>query len=130
MYEMGIVIIGSICIVYLLIIGIIWPLLNYKFMKNKNFYSTPVFNSLEELREAIAENCDGPCTIFETPDFVEAVIGISDDNRVIYDYELMVHSLMKNDDMTEEEAIEFIDYNTMRTLPYMENHPIIKHDII
>jgi hypothetical protein len=37
----------------------------------------------------------------------------------------MVEYLMEEDDMTEEEAIEFIDYNTLRTVPYIENPPII-----
>jgi len=29
------------------------------------------------------------------------------------------------DGMTEEEAMEFIDYNTIRALPYYESAPII-----
>ena len=55
---------------------------------------------------------------FENPDFKDAILGVSDDDRIIYDYELMVKCLMEQDGMTEIEAIEFIDYNTVRSLPY------------
>lgn len=37
----------------------------------------------------------------------------------------MVSCLMENDDMTEEEAVEFIEYNTIRSLPYYDEAPII-----
>ena len=42
----------------------------------------------------------------------------------------MVESLMLEDDMSYDEAIEFIDFNTVRALPYMgEKSPIIMYDI-
>ena len=42
----------------------------------------------------------------------------------------MVEHLMEEDEMEEEEAIEFIDYNTIRALPYMgDNVPIINYGI-
>lgn len=43
----------------------------------------------------------------------------------MYDYERMAEHLMDNDGMTYEEAVEFIDYNTVSACPYMPNHPII-----
>lgn len=53
-----------------------------------------------------------------------------DNGRVVYDYDKMVEHLMKEDDMTMEEAVEFIDYNTMRALPYAgEGAPIIMRSI-
>ena len=55
---------------------------------------------------------------FENPDYANAVIGISDDNRLIYSFDKMVECLMNQDNMSEEEAIEFIEYNTIRALPY------------
>ena len=36
---------------------------------------------------------------------------------------------MNEDSMTEEEAVEFIDYNTIRTLPYIPNAPIVASPI-
>ena len=59
---------------------------------------------------------------FENPDYANAVIGISDgvthDDRTVYDFDKMVECLMNQDNMSEEEAIEFIEYNTIRALPY------------
>ena len=57
-----------------------------------------------------------------------ALIGVSHDDRAIYDYELMVEWLMEEEDFTEEEAVEWIDYNTIRALSYMgEDGPIVLH---
>ena len=42
----------------------------------------------------------------------------------------MVESLAKEDGMTYEDAAEFIDYNTIRALPYLgDKAPIVKMDI-
>ena len=49
--------------------------------------------------------------IFKNPDYDEAIIGVSSNGRVIYDFDLMVEHLMKYDGMDEMEAMEFIDYN-------------------
>lgn len=56
--------------------------------------------------------------IFNNPDYDAAIIGISSDNRVIYDYDLMIECLMLDEGMSMEEAMDFIDYNTIRALPY------------
>ena len=63
--------------------------------------------------------------VFENPDYDEAIVGTDSDGRVVYDMDLMVGCLI-DEGMTEEEAIEFIEYNTIRALPYIgENAPII-----
>lgn len=60
----------------------------------------------------------------------DALIGVSADNRAIYDYDKMVEWLIKTENFTQEEAIEWIDYNTIRALPYMgEKAPIIMYPI-
>ena len=57
-----------------------------------------------------------------------ALIGVSHDDRAIYDYDLMVEWLMEEEDFTEEEAVEWIDYNTIRALSYVgEDGPIVLH---
>lgn len=63
--------------------------------------------------------------VFSNPNYKDSIIGISSDNRVIYDYDSMVKELVEKDNITELEAIEFIDYNTLRSLSYVENSPII-----
>ena len=63
--------------------------------------------------------------IFENPDFSTAFVGVTTDNRAVYDLELMVEDLMHKERMTEEDAREFIDYNTLRSLAYVDNGPIV-----
>lgn len=62
-------------------------------------------------------------TIFFTnPSYEDAFLGISSNDRAIYDYEKMIESLVNHEDMTEDEAREFIDYNATF---YIEGGPII-----
>ena len=68
--------------------------------------------------------------IFENPDYDSAIIGITENNQVVYDYEKMIEHLMQEDDMDYEEAVDFISYNTIRSLPYAgEGAPIIMYSI-
>ena len=64
--------------------------------------------------------------VFSCPSYKNSIIGISYDNRVIYDYDLMIEDLMKEEDLSYEDALDFLEYNTLRSLPYMGNDaPII-----
>ena len=68
--------------------------------------------------------------IFENPDYDSAIIGITEDNQVVYDYDKMIDHLMQKDGMDYEEAIDFISYNTIRSLPYVgQGAPIIMYGI-
>jgi hypothetical protein len=63
---------------------------------------------------------------FDSPSFDTAIVGIDYNGRLVYDYDRMIAELMEKDNITEEEAIDFIDYNTIRSLPYYgEYAPII-----
>lgn len=76
--------------------------------------------------EALEDFLDEDATIFVNPSFEGAIVGATHDGRVVYSMRLMINSLMNEDNISEEEAIEFIDYNTLRTIPYMgEKAPII-----
>lgn len=64
--------------------------------------------------------------VFENPDYDSAIIGYDDNTgRIIYDYDKMIEHLMGADGMTYEEAMEFIEYNTLRAIPYYPNGPIV-----
>ncbi len=57
-----------------------------------------------------------------------ALIGVTHDDRAVYDYDLMVEWLMEDQGFTEEEAVGWIDYNTIRALPHMgADGPIVLH---
>ena len=81
-------------------------------------------------REILCDMGYESSVIFENPSYDSVIIGISEDERVIYDYDKMIKYLVTKDDMTIEEASDFISYNTIRSLPYVENHPIIMYNLI
>ena len=56
--------------------------------------------------------------VFENYSYDDALIGVSEDNRAIYDYGMMVKWLVEKQGFTLEDAIEWIDYNAIRALPY------------
>ena len=56
----------------------------------------------------------------------DALIGVSDDGRAIYDYDKMVEYLIENEGWSYDESADWVHYNTIRSLPYMgEGAPII-----
>lgn len=69
--------------------------------------------------------------VFENPNYDSAIIGYdANDSRIIYDYGRMVEHLMDTDDMSYEDAIDFIEYNTIRAIPYAgSGAPIVLNNI-
>ena len=98
----------------------------------ENFYNFMMGErkmTLDELKENITNIGYEDVVVFENPDYADACIGISHDNRAIYGFNKMVECLVRDDNMTEEDAVEFIEYNTVRALPYIENSPIILYNL-
>jgi len=48
----------------------------------------------------------------------DALIGVTEDGRAVYDFDKMVAWLVETQGFEELEAIEWIEYNTIRALPY------------
>lgn len=69
-------------------------------------------------REILVDHGYEDLIVFENPDYDEAIIGVSHDDRVIYDYDKMIEYLVENEDMDIESAVDFISYDTMRAMPY------------
>jgi len=96
----------------------------------------------EEFLEIIAEETkdNGGKQMAVFPDFEDCLLYYAfdeDDNPcAVYCYEDLVESFARKNHTTYIEAVEFIDYNTMRTVPYMTHvgntpttPPIIIHRI-
>lgn len=95
------------------------------FMRNKSYFKT-----VEELKEFLTDFGYEGTIVLENPDYVGAVIGVDDEGRLVYSYDKMVQCLVDEDGMSYEEAAEFIDYNTIRALPYMgTSAPIVFHEL-
>lgn len=81
-----------------------------------------------EYEDALAEGYISEDALrFENPSFDNSIVAVDYDGRLIYDYDLMVEELMRQDNMSGEEAIDFISYNTLRSLDYMtdKKKPIV-----
>lgn len=60
----------------------------------------------------------------------DALIGVSEDGRAIYDFDRMVDWLIEKYGWSDVESIEWIEFNTLRALPYMgSDAPIIMYPI-
>lgn len=60
----------------------------------------------------------------------ETLIGIDSNNRAVYDYDKMVVWIMKQDGCGYEDAVDWIEYNTIRSLPYVgDDAPIVVHPV-
>lgn len=86
--------------------------------------------TMKELKDILCERGHEGAVVFESPDYLGAIVGVSDDGRVIYDYDKMARCLMESDGMSYEEAVEFVDFNTLGALSSMgKNRPIIMNRI-
>lgn len=70
------------------------------------------------VNKSIRETLPEECTVFDNHAYDNSIIGVSTDGRVVYSYEKMVQELMSDEGLSEMEAIEWIDYNTIRAIPY------------
>ena len=69
--------------------------------------------------------------VFDNMSYDGSIVGVTTDGRVVYDYDKMVEELMQDENCSYEEAADWIDYNTIRALPYTgENGPIIMYSIL
>ena len=89
--------------------------------------------TIEELERFFEEHEIENVAYFTEPHYVPAIIGMTHDgNHVVYDYRKMVDYLVETDGMEVTEAYEFIDYNTIRSIPYMGEYApvVVNSDII
>ena len=80
-----------------------------------------------ELRAELPEDA----IVFDNMSYDGSIVGVTTDGRVVYDYDKMIEELMEDEGCSYEEAADWIDYNTIRALPYAgENAPIIMYRIL
>ena len=68
--------------------------------------------------------------VFDNVSYDNSIIGTTFDGRAIYDYDLMVSEFMSDEECTSDEAIDWIEYNTLRSLPYAgEKAPLVVSNV-
>ena len=56
----------------------------------------------------------------------KSIIGLTEDGRLVYDFDKMVKEFAEDEQCDELDAIEWLEFNTLRALPYMgERAPIV-----
>lgn len=72
--------------------------------------------------------------VLEGDEFADGCIGITHDYHLVYDYGKLARTISEKNNISIEEAIEFIEYNTIRSLPYIKNQgllePIIMYNFV
>lgn len=83
---------------------------------------------LENNGYSIEDLQDEMTILFRNPDYYTAIVGVSEDYRVIYDYNKMLDYLVNYEEMSYEDAADYISYDTIRSLGYISgNKPIIMY---
>lgn len=68
--------------------------------------------------------------ILENYSYDDALVGITEDNRAVYDFEKMVTWLMEKEGFSRQDAYEWIEYNTIRAIEYAgPQAPIIMYPL-
>ena len=68
--------------------------------------------------------------ILENYSYDDALIGVTEDGRAVYDFDKMVSWLMQREGWSRLEAVEWIEFNTIGALPYAgDQAPIIIYPI-
>ena len=64
--------------------------------------------------------------VFDCPSFDDAIVGVTEEGQVVYDYEAMIRQFSVEANCSDDEAMEYIEHNTIGALPYMgDKAPII-----
>ena len=80
-------------------------------------------------RQDLIDNRHEDVVVFENPDFDGCIIGVTTDNQAVYSLAQMVVWFYEKNGGSASEALEFIEANTLRALPYVENAPIVLDDL-
>ena len=82
----------------------------------------------KEVREDLAFSAED-AMLFDEPAYDNSIVGITTDGRVIYNYDMMVLEYLSDNGGTEEDARDFVSYNTIRSLDYISNEmkPIVMY---
>lgn len=83
---------------------------------------------IKTAEQALEENGYDPdeVKVLDNYSYDDALIGVTSDGRAVYDYNKMVEWLKEKEGWSDEQAVEWIDYNTVRALPYFgSDGPIV-----
>lgn len=82
---------------------------------------------MDRQRKKLAENMiEDDVVIFDDAAFCDSLIATTDDDRAVYDFDVMVEEYSKFHGISQDEAADYISYNLVRFASNMGgNAPII-----
>lgn len=87
-----------------------------------------IFEILED--NGISPDEEGLEGMIKIDGYNDAIIGITDDYRLVYGYEKLISVTMRNDGCDEIEAMEYVDVNIVRAVIYYgKQSPIIIYEL-
>lgn len=82
------------------------------------------------LDEFLSEMYGDDVVHFDGPEFDGGIVGVTTDGRLVYSYEKLVESLAEANGWSREDAIDWVEFNTIRSLPYIgKRAPIVMNDL-
>lgn len=78
-----------------------------------------------KIREALKGIADDEALYFENPSFDNSIVGVTPEGKLVYEWNKMIDELADDDGISAEEATEFIDYNTLRSIGYWDMAPVV-----
>ena len=74
----------------------------------------------KDIEDFLLESCDDAENIIMLDeDYAPAFIGVTSDGSAVYSYEKMITAFAEKHNLPVDEAMEFIDYNTIRSIDYL-----------
>ena len=75
--------------------------------------------SNDSLKEWLVDQGYEDAIVLESPTYRNAVLGISEDGRVIYSERIIIEDMVVDEGMDIDDAFDNFSYNLLRALPYM-----------
>ena len=80
----------------------------------------------QQLRSELPEGA----IVFDNMSYDDSIVGVTTDGRVVYDYDKMVEELMRDEGWSYDDAVDWIEFNTIGGIPCDEGAPIIMYSIL
>ena len=103
---------------------------------DEDLIGTQVDDVVNDKIVIIKRNCEIPTEALlignageQADEYKKAIIGVSNNGRVVYDYDRLIEVFGSYNKWSSQEAIEWYEYNTLRSLPYYPNHPYVVTNI-
>ena len=82
------------------------------------------------LDEFLSEMYGDDVVHFDGPEFDGGIVGVTTDGRLVYSYDRLVTALSEANRWSREDAVDWIEFNTLRSLPYIgPRAPVVMNDL-